>query len=120
MAGAVAEAVALEGGVALDRERLWLMQSPNGVEQCVWDVVCLAAVSAMEHGRRKGKGLVARGSEPGPQVARAAAAAAVADFWGRLASFVAQGKAPKGWEAVAPDSPLVGVLAGGRLVLNRH
>lgn len=60
-----------------------------------------------------------RGSLPAPQVVPAASATAVADFWGRLASFVAQGAAPKGWDVVSPASPFIGVLANDTLVLNR-
>ena len=119
IAQAVAEEIALGGGVAVDRERLWLVQTPPGVQQCAWDVVCLAAVSAMEHGRRRAKALVTQGSLQRVQIVRLAAAEAAANFWGRLASFVAQGPAPKGWSAVSPAAPLIGVLASGDLVLNK-
>jgi hypothetical protein len=36
----------------ISRAEVWLAQTPEGVEQCVWDVVVLAAITAMEQGRR--------------------------------------------------------------------
>jgi len=59
---------------------LWLLRPPSpSVRQIVWDVVCLAALGAMEHGRR---------SAWAPQAAQLAAptptmvaALAVARFW---------------------------------------
>jgi hypothetical protein len=119
----IAEAVIVEiaavGGVAMDRQRLWLLEAPPALQQCVWDVVCLAAFAAMERGRRHANALATRGSHARPQLVAAACAAAVADFWGRLASFAAQGAAPRGWDDVPPTHPFVGVSPGDRqLVLN--
>jgi hypothetical protein len=36
----------------ISRAEVWLAQTPEGVEKCVWDVVVLAAITAMEQGRR--------------------------------------------------------------------
>jgi hypothetical protein len=36
----------------ISRAEVWLAQNPKGVEQCVWDVVVLAAITAMEQGLR--------------------------------------------------------------------
>jgi hypothetical protein len=43
---------ALPQGVRLQRAHVWLLQSPNDfvVRQDVWEVVCLAALSAMRFG----------------------------------------------------------------------
>ena len=94
------------------------------MQQCVWDVVCVAALDAMEEGRRHAKGLRAR-QPPAAQaevLARSSAVAA-AGFWGRLASFVALRSTPKhgGWEGVPLDHPFIGVTHDGtfRMVLNR-
>jgi hypothetical protein len=102
---------------ALCRDRLWLVDCPPGVRQPVWDIVCLAALSAMERGRQyaKARRLLALP----PAVTAAAVAAAVADFWGRLADFVALGKAPRGWTDVPVDHPFMGRTAAGFMVLNR-
>ena len=52
-------------------------------------------------------------------VAARAATSAVADVWGRISNFVAQGDAPKGWGGVAGDHPFIGRTADNKLVLNR-
>ncbi|PNG99909.1 hypothetical protein TSOC_014302 [Tetrabaena socialis] len=53
--------------------------------QLVWDVVCLAALSAMEFGRRLLYRRIIRVS-----------AETVADFWARLRGFAAMGLPPRG------------------------
>ena len=35
----------------VSRAEVWLVQAPEDLQQCVWDVVVLAAVSAMEGGQ---------------------------------------------------------------------
>ena len=68
------------------RAHLWLVRPPEGVLQPVWDVVCLAALSAMDLGRHR-------------VVWRTDACCClpscfglvleiVADFWGRLQTYV--------------------------------
>ena len=34
------------------RNQMWLVQAPPGVSQAVWNIVCLAAVAALEYGRQ--------------------------------------------------------------------
>jgi hypothetical protein len=86
-------------------------------------VVCMAALSAMNHGRRQlwrlGLASAQRqasaaaipggrqrtlpelwagaAADPGPSPVAQASALAVADFWGRLASFAALDLAPESW-----------------------
>ena len=97
------------------------MRAPPGVAQEVWIVVCLSALNGMNVGRKKvlgyqlqGKGgeeddveYGARAAPRRPQVGGAlvcsnsvrivcASAAAVADFWARMASFAALTKKLKG------------------------
>ncbi|PNW72729.1 hypothetical protein CHLRE_15g638955v5 [Chlamydomonas reinhardtii] len=38
--------------VDITRNQLWLVQAPPGLSQAVWDIVCLAAVAALEYGRQ--------------------------------------------------------------------
>ncbi|PNH12747.1 hypothetical protein TSOC_000267 [Tetrabaena socialis] len=52
VAGAVRDALSAMLPLVVSREQLWLVRCPPGVHQRVWDVVCLAALSAMEYGRR--------------------------------------------------------------------
>ena len=92
----------LTAGVEVSRAQLWLVQAPERLDAAVWDVVCLAALSAMEFGRRRlavGRGLV--GAVP----VAVAAAGAVADFWGRLSGFVALRVVPRGWGSVPLTTP---------------
>ena len=108
------------GQPELVKSQLWLMQTPPGVPPDVWKIVCLAAVSSMDVGRRRllcfklhgHKGANGYDIEYGARRKRggrraaarapphskadkleAAGRAAVVDFWGRMDSFAAlQGK----------------------------
>ena len=130
----------------ISRSSIWLCRPPKSVHSGVWQVVCMAAVSAMDHGRRQLWRLVKRAEEkrdavvaaaavtatrrgqhtllqvwrtqPQPELAPLKALAAryaVADFWGRLASFAALGLAPNSWlTQVGIDHPFLGM--GGKRV----
>lgn len=39
-------------GHSVSRAEVWLLQAPEYMQQCMWDIVVLAAVFAMETGRR--------------------------------------------------------------------
>jgi hypothetical protein len=52
MAQAVVGQVEPKLGVAITRANLWLVQAPGQTEQCVWDVIVMAAIAAMETERR--------------------------------------------------------------------
>jgi hypothetical protein len=76
---------------AVTGAQLWLAQAPPQTEQLVWHVVVIAAVAAMQPGRRfaaaEVKGRVGC-TEPGlvawAELAERGARRAVADFGGRL------------------------------------
>ena len=116
---------------------VWLLQAPPHTHDGVWAVVCATAVEAMEFGRRYLWAL-ARGQEeaeetldptqslitaffpvitPSPTATddltsariRRASHRAVAQFWCLLLDFVALNSVPKGWGAVPPDHPFIGV-----------
>ncbi len=132
---------------AASRPSVWLCRAPDCIHHGVWLVVCMAALSAMNHGRRQlwrlTKAAEARLSaamaaarkaaarrrqhtllemkgfalrvNPRPLIARASALA-VADFWGRLASFAALGRVPAAWHSqVGACHPF---LCNGGLVVN--
>ena len=41
------------GRIALSRDHIWLFVCPQpGIHQLLWDVICLSALGAMDHGRR--------------------------------------------------------------------
>ena len=118
IAAAVVAAVGSAGGAAVTRASLWLAVCPAGLLQPVWDVVCLAALSAMEHGRRYAKA-GGRAHGDGASLLQRACVAAVADFWGRLSGFVALGRLPDAWAVVPADHPFVGRAASGAPRLNK-
>ncbi len=51
----------------IPRAEVWLAQTPEGVEQCVWDVVVLAAITAMEQDRRFIAATLARDPQETPR-----------------------------------------------------
>ncbi|PNW78201.1 hypothetical protein CHLRE_09g386476v5 [Chlamydomonas reinhardtii] len=53
--------------------QLWLVQAPPGFQQCVWDVVVMAALAATEHGRVRLHGMTRAAAALGIQTAAAAA-----------------------------------------------
>ncbi len=118
------------------RHHLWLVLAPAGVQQPVWDVVALAALSAMRFG---GKALFAKARDreeqraggrqlrleeawgllelPNPEdetVTVLAGRRAVADFWGCLQSFLAlHHGVPHSWapaETLPPGHPFIASL----------
>ena len=84
------------------------------MQQCVWDVVVLACISAMELGRRflkTGSGRGALGHDSDALVSRAINRA-VSDFWARLRGFAALGVPRQGWAGVGPAHPILRIIAG--------
>ncbi len=100
----------------ISRANVWLAEAPAGMQQCVWDVVSLAALSAMEHARAglraatRGHTL-APGEETQEPTAGAAAgtplevarARAVLDFWQRAQGFAELGVAGRTWAPTIPS-----------------
>ena len=86
----------------------------------MWDVVALAALSAVDRGRFTLRAASRRqggsGSTVGPGLGPCAHAqvVAVADFWARLQGFAHLGVPRAGWGAVGPTHPFLRVV-GGRL-----
>ena len=101
----------------MTRAHLWLLECPEGFEQCVWDVIALAAVSAMEVGRRYLLATENRDGGDDPAVlCEQAQRRAVPDFWGRLAGFAQLGVPRRGWDSVGPRHPILRRVVDGRLV----
>ena len=121
--------------VVVSREAVWLGHPPPpSVHRDVWLVVCMAALGAMDHGRRQLWRLHyalaasnARGGRqrtlqelwephtvPPPQSCiQRASSLAVCEFWSRLQAFVSAGVAPLAWaHAVGPSHPFL--CSGGR------
>ena len=106
------------GGQQPSRQQLWLMRPPPGVHAGVWHAVCLAALAAMDGGRRQlaarllqARRAAERGSAsshppPSPptptQLVPAAQRHAVARFWDLLQDLCAIGTAPTAWQRQLP------------------
>lgn len=102
-------------------EHLWLATPPPGVWHGPWRVVVLAALEAMDHGRRLFTARSLGAPPPTPQERRArlqrVCMAAVQKFWALLADFVAvhRREPPRGWrsERLPPGSPFMFMPLGG-------
>ena len=75
---------------------IWLARPPPAVHRGVWEVACLAAVAAMDHGRRRMYAM-STGPPPAAPLHTICARSAVARFWELLADFVVLGCAPGAW-----------------------
>ena len=100
-------------GCGVTREHVWLCVSPDPttVLQCVWDVVALAALNAMEWTRR----YIHSHRLSGPALPAAMRSGLLAKFWALLRDFAALGLPRKGWGDVGVDHPFL-FVTGGRLV----
>ena len=97
-----------ESGLSLARRNLWLLEPLAGMNSLVWDVVCLSAVHALEHGRRwlyRSRAELA--VENNVATLNIIRIQVIAKFWGGLHSFAALGVAPKGWHRVPIDHPFL-------------
>lgn len=104
VAKAVVETVAAQLGPnkELTPRNLWLGSSPGGVHTGVWDVVCLAAIAAMDSGRRRMTKTILnarqRNAQPAPDLVHSASQQAVARFWDLLQDFCSISTAPLQWQ----------------------
>ncbi len=103
---------------AVPQAAVWLLEAPQGMHKHVWQVVCLAALSAMAWGRGAvwGRG----GGQPLlPAVLEGVTAEVVELFWTMLGDFARDLPAvPDSWLPVPADHPCLAVQ-GGRLVCCR-
>ena len=98
------------GGRHLTPQHLWLAQPPPTIHAGVWEAVCLAAVAAMDGGRRQmtARQLATPATAAGPELAAAASRHAVARLWELLQDFCSVGAAPASWRGeVPPDHPFL-------------
>ena len=124
VAQAVVQQIAAHAPVPITRAHIWLAEAPTGLQQCVWDVVALAALTAMERARA---GLRAATRHAGAQQDAAPAGApheegqppvevakarAVLELWQRLKGFAELGVPRRGWGGVGPDHPILSVVDG--------
>ena len=85
----------------LPKASIWLGRPPPGVYRGVWEVVCLAAVAAMDHGRRRMFAL-STGPPPPTPLHVSSSRSAVARFWEFLCDFTALRCVPVSWQSRLP------------------
>jgi hypothetical protein len=105
----------------VSRADLWLLHPPSDkIEAPVWQVVCLAAISACEFGRATLYRQLA-GHPTGPSALRATVVDSVSAlaghrFWFLISDFAQDrsdiSKLPKAWSHVGPDHPFLAVVDG--------
>ena len=105
IAAAVTAAVAaqLGGAATLTRPTLWLADTPPQLHPGVWGIVCLAAISAVDGGRRFMVRQQLEASAVPPGLVASASRRAVARFWDILQEFCTLGAAPVQWRTAVPD-----------------
>jgi hypothetical protein len=86
-------------GLPITRANLWLVQAPEQTEQYVWDVIVIAAIAALETGRRFRAATL--GASPAwmrewNSMAERGARRAVMNSWGRLQRFTQLGVSKRG------------------------
>lgn len=128
-AAVVAELQRWPGLPPLTCADVWLLRAPPGVHSGVWALACMAAVHAMERGRRAlwHQALSDhRGEARDPNLVSIASKEAVVLFWCLLQDLADLQSVPNGWTALPPDHPFFGVTyeladdgseAGPRLAL---
>ena len=94
---------------------VWLLQPPPAVRPVVWRVVALAALGAMELGRRVMWAMVKQQELQPHQAVERACVRAGAELWLALHEFVQGGQVPqgRGWEAVGSAHPFIAVRVPG-------
>ena len=119
VAQAVVQQIAAHAPGPITRANVWLAEAPAGMQQCVWDVVALAALSAMERTRVGLRTNSRQAADPGdpnqPDQLETAKGRAVLDFWQRVRGFAELGTPRRGWEGVGPDHPILSVDEEGNL-----
>ena len=102
-------------GCSVTRAHVWLMISPDAkrIRGCVWDVVCLAVLNALETARR-----YQRSRRPhGPLSCARACTVARARYQFLLNDFAALGLPEKGWDSVEASHPFL-CARDGKLVVS--
>ena len=113
MAQSVVQQIAAHVPGPITRANVWLAEAPPGVQQCTWDVICLAALTAMERARVGLRAVRDQPAAPGtPAPVEVAKARAVLEFWQRVKGFAELDVPRRGWEGVGADHPILAVVDG--------
>ena len=112
------------GAAPISLDQLWLCRAPPSVYADVWQVVCLAAVAAMDSGRRRMYALSRGPAQPPPyppSVIASSSRFAVARFWSLLADFVGLRRVPARWRPhCRPGHPFIYFdVAAGSFAVDR-
>jgi hypothetical protein len=96
------------GGREISQWQVWLAQPPRGVQLVVWRVVAMAALDAVDVGRRFMWSQHAAAAETAVEAGQRRA---VTTFWMALEDFAHRGRRtpPHGWDAVGARHPFLAV-----------
>jgi len=119
VARAVVDSISAAVGNPVPRAAIWLARVPAGVQADVWCVVCLAAIAAMDHGRRV-LYAISQGPPSAAPARDVASTAARNRFWRHLSDFLAYQRSLPPWrDACPPGHPFFHLdAATGSLVLH--
>ena len=102
---------AAAAGTQLTAVDVWLVKKPAGVFVGIWQLVCMAALAAMDHARKvafaRQQEAGAQPAQPGAEYAAALGRRSVGWFWGQMAEFCALGMAPAAWRSAAVHGPFI-------------
>ena len=126
---------ALPGSDALSCADVWLLSPPSAqnLHKGPWALICMAALHAMELGRRHlwravrkaNKSLVPLTAPEAAELVTCTSARAAIWLWALLQDFADLQDIPKGWDDVQADHPCIGIISSAtgdaepRLCLNR-
>ena len=97
----------------ISRSNLWLARPPHsGVSPRVWDVVCLAAIAALESSRRGSFKKAYKRARGKPELSSninltQSNGFTLSIFWERIAEFVAASPTPRWADSLLPNHPFI-------------
>jgi len=85
---------------SLQRHHIWMAVRPTEtLHQGIWDMVCIAAIKAMDTSKSGLFKKRSEGTRAGTALAASVGARACAQFWAYIGSFCGHDLAPKAWRA---------------------
>jgi hypothetical protein len=109
------------GAEQITREQLWMIVPPEGINEAVWEIVCLAAVTALNVSRKLAFKRAYTGRTPHPQPSELTgniSSFAVTHFWELIADFSAVCPKPIWLDKLTSQHPFLLKSDEGELLPN--